>query len=440
MSPALLLGLCVVAAATTPPSTTPPPPTTTTTTTTVRVGLEHRIRGEVLVDDFRTPDGGDAAGLFLRSLGGLTVESGPFFGTLELIDARALLSGARPSTSHIDALDVLQAHVGIRLHDAFVADDVWEVRVGRLTMDLGSRRLVARNEFRNTINAFSGVDSTWTRRGLGLHAFVVTPLRRLPDDDALAATPDGVIDGLSPPWQPDVDSGALLVGASATQTHQGIDVQLTSLWFDEGSGGRRLWSPSLWLRRPPRPGAFDFALEVMPQLGQTGDGQRVREHRALALHASLGHCFDVVGRPRFVIAWDHASGDAVDDADGSDDIDRRFDPLFGARHFELGPTGLFGPLARADLSSPGLRLELGGDDVELLVPGRAAWRAVPTTPTKPTSALAIGPFLGALGEVRLRGWPRGSMTPEVGVAAFSALDAGRPAPFGWLQLTGRFRT
>ena len=169
MSAIFFLGLCAIATATTPPSTTPPPPPTTTTTPTIRVGLEHRVRGEALVDDFRTPgpDGGDAAGLFLRSLGGLTVESGPFFGTLELIDARALLSGAPPSTSHINVLDVLQAHVGVRLHDAFVADDVWEVRVGRLTMDLGSRRLVARNEFRNTITAFSGVDSTWTRRGLG---------------------------------------------------------------------------------------------------------------------------------------------------------------------------------------------------------------------------------------------------------------------------------
>jgi len=426
MSPALFLSLCTVAA--------------TTPTTTVRVGLEHRVRGEVLVDDFRTPgpDGGDAAGLFLRSLGGLTVESGPFFGTLELIDARALLSGAPPSTSHINALDVLQAHVGVRLHDAFVADDVWEVRVGRLTMDLGSRRLVARNEFRNTITAFSGVDSTWTRRGLGLHAFVVTPLQRLPDDDALAASADGVIDGLWPAWQPDVDSGALLAGASATQTHRGIDVQLTSLWFDEGSGGRRRWSPSLWLRRPPRPGAFDFALEVMPQLGQTGDGRRVREHRALAIHASVGHRFDVTGSPRLAIAWDHVSGDAVDDV--GDNIDQRFDTLFGARRFEFGPTGLFGPLARADLSSPAFRFEIGGDDVELLVAGRAAWRAVPTAPTKPTSAVAIGPFFGVLGEVRLRAWPRGSVTPEVGVATFSALDAGRPTLFGWLQLTGRFST
>lgn len=420
MTPALLVGLYACLAAT--PS---PPPTPS-----VRVGLEHRLRGEVLIDDFRKPgpDPEDAAGVFLRSLGGVEVDSGPLVGTLEFIDARALLVGAAPSTSHVDALDILQANVGVRLQDAFLDDDVWEVRVGRRTIDLGSRRLVARNEFRNTINAFTGIDTTWMRRGLALRAFVVTPVRRLPDDDALAAATDGPIDVLSPPWQPDSGAGALLIGATAAQTHNGIDILLTSLWLDEGADGRRLWSPSVWFRRAPRTGTFDFALEVMPQLGHVGDGKRVREHRALAIHASLGHRFDVAARPRVVVAWDHASGDVVDD-----DIDQRFDPLFGARRFELGPTGLFGPLARADLSSPGLRLELSGADAELLLATRAAWRAAPTPST-------TGPWLGGLGELRLRGWPRGAVTPEVGVAAFAASELVRPSLFGWLQLTGRFST
>jgi hypothetical protein len=421
MTPALLVGLCACLAAT--PS---PPPTPS-----VRVGLEHRLRGEVLVDDFRKPgpDPEDAAGLFLRSLGGVEVDSGLLVGTLEFIDARALLVGAAPSTSHVDALDVLQANVGVRLQGAFLDDDVWEVRVGRRTIDLGSRRLVARNEFRNTINAFTGIDTTWMRRGLALRGFVVTPVRRLPDDDALVAATGGPVDGLLPPWQPDVGTGALLVGATAAQTHAGIDILLTSLWLDEGADRRRLWSPSVWFRRAPRPGAFDFALEVMPQLGRTGDAGRGREHRALAIHASLGHRFDVAGRPRLVVAWDHASGDVDDD----DDIDHRFDSLFGARRFEYGPTGLFGPLARADLSSPAVRLELGGADAELLLAARAAWRAVPTVSTS-------GPWRGGLGEVRLRGWPRGAVTPEVGVAAFAASELLRPSLFGWLQLTGRFST
>ena len=57
------------------------------------------------------------------------------------------------------------------------------VQLGRLTMDLGSRRLVARNRFRNNTNAFTGVDWKWqSELGWDFRAFYVLPVQRLPSE------------------------------------------------------------------------------------------------------------------------------------------------------------------------------------------------------------------------------------------------------------------
>ena len=61
-----------------------------------------------------------------------------------------------------------------------------ELQLGRMTMDFGSRRLVARNRFRNTSNAFTGVAWTWKGvRDHTLRAFYVLPLKRRPTSRSL---------------------------------------------------------------------------------------------------------------------------------------------------------------------------------------------------------------------------------------------------------------
>jgi hypothetical protein len=67
-----------------------------------------------------------------------------------------------------------------------------------------------------------------------------------------------------------------------------------------------------------------------------------------------GWTFDVAWQPRLAIQWDYASGDK----DPTDDKNGRFDTLFGARRFELGPTGIYGPFARSNLNTFGLRVEV----------------------------------------------------------------------------------
>jgi hypothetical protein len=79
-----------------------------------------------------------------------------------------------------------------QLYGAFSTTDLgetglgFEAKAGRMTLDLGSRRLVARNVFRNTTNAFTGVllrlrdpDARWH-----LQLFANQPVQRLPKDKA----------------------------------------------------------------------------------------------------------------------------------------------------------------------------------------------------------------------------------------------------------------
>ena len=76
--------------------------------------------------------------------------------------------------------------------------------------------------------------------------------------------------------------------------------------------------------------------------------------------------------PRLQFQYDFASGD--DDA--SDGNNNRFDTLFGARRFEWGPTSIYGPFARSNLSSPGLRLTVKPHrKINLMMALRGYWLA-----------------------------------------------------------------
>lgn len=77
----------------------------------------------------------------------------------EVIDSRAYDSDAGSSvgTGEVNALEIVQAYIGARLGDALGVGTTSTVQLGRFTMPLGSGRFVARNNFRNTTNAFTGL-------------------------------------------------------------------------------------------------------------------------------------------------------------------------------------------------------------------------------------------------------------------------------------------
>ena len=71
------------------------------------------------------------------------------------------------------------------------------------------------------------------------------------------------------------------------------------------------------------------------------------------LHAEAGWTLDAPWSPRVSVHYDLVSGD-----NSPGDLEsERFDPLFGDRSFEFGPTSIYGAILRSNLDSPGIRIE-----------------------------------------------------------------------------------
>jgi hypothetical protein len=144
-------------------------------------------------------------------------------------------------------------------------------------------------------------------------------------------------------------------------------------------------------------------------------------HRALAGHASVGYRFRGTWSPRLVFLFDHASGDR----DPDDDRNGRFDPLFGARAFDLNATGFYGAFARSNISARGVRIEaVPHGRIELLADYRryalASARDAWTTTGLRDATGSSGTVLGRQveGRIRARLLP-GTATLDVGGVVLS---------------------
>jgi hypothetical protein len=135
------------------------------------VGLENRTRYETLSDTFKPSQpkpapnaGGGNQQIAMQSDLWIQAKLGKFRFAAEFLDARGLLSdhGTNntpnpPNNTMIDTADFTQAYASWADQNAFYSGRGIEVKAGRQTMDLGSRRLVARPIYRNTVNSFTGL-------------------------------------------------------------------------------------------------------------------------------------------------------------------------------------------------------------------------------------------------------------------------------------------
>lgn len=315
----------------------------------------------------------------MRTLASVEFRRRAFAATLEFADARLYATDATPrNTTHVNAFEPLQAFIAWRGHDVIAPGDGLTVQAGRMTMNLGSRRLIARNEYRNTINGFTGVDAQWRDdRGDGVRVFAVMPVVRRPSDaDALIDNEIELDREATHAWL----GGAVYSRAPADGAPGGEAYLLGYAEADTTavpSANRRLLVPGARLLLPPAAGQADAQVEVIGQFGRShasaaDDDATSLRHRAAALHVTAGYTLTTAWRPRGALQVDYASGDRR----GDDKRNNRFDPLFGARRFDFGPTGLWGAIARANVVAPGARVEaVPSKRLDGMVAYRAVWLA-----------------------------------------------------------------
>jgi hypothetical protein len=375
-----------------------------------KISASIRARYEALHDQFRPGLDKNDDLVTIRTSIAAEYDSGPIRIGGEVVDARAYFGdpGSSISTGEVNALEPIQAYVGADFGAVLGKGSASSLDAGRFVLDFGSRRLVARNEFPNTTTSFTGVKFEW--RGAAkerLTLFYTYPQQRRPDGKA------DLLDN-KVRWDHEGDDLVFWGGffnklkiAGATN----LDLYLFALDEKDAPGrptrDRHIYTPGFRVFRDPAASKIDYQLEYAYQFGHirtgTAAGAPWQDVSAHTLHAELGYQFAAPWQPRFAVFYDFGSGDR---AGGKYS---RFDGLFGSRRADWGPGGIYGPLGRSNVSSPGFRLEVKPSKrLDAFVAYRAAWLDSATDSFASTGVRdasgASGKFAGHQIEARARYW------------------------------------
>lgn len=351
------------------------PTTVQAETGPLSIAASARLRVESIDGQFRPNAPTNDTMVSLKTTLDAEYDAGPIRFGAELWDARAWGQDKVSSagTNEVNALELVQANVKVELGNK-AAGGHGLLTAGRFTLDFGGRRLVSRQRFRNTTNAFTGVHLGWTAKGgQKIDLLWAMPHVRLPEDA------DGVrADRVA--WDQE-STDLMFFGGHASLPHVlGGAIQPYAYGLverdsaDRLTRNRRLATVGARLFRQPAAGKWDHDVEATYQFG------RARRSTALAdvndldvsawmVHAELGRTLPAPWKPRVAVLFDAASGDG-----GKAGRYARFDTLYGARRFEFGPNGLYGPFNRANIISPSVRFEVAPSKrTDAFIAWRSAW-------------------------------------------------------------------
>jgi Alginate export len=408
------------------------------------VGVEQRTRYENISDAFKgsaeknlPSSGGDQMIAFQNDIW-VQAKFGKFRFATEFLDARTTGqdNSSKPNgvpypvnNSSADTLDFAQVFFSWADQNTLNSGIGSEFKLGRQTMDLGSRRLVARPVYRNTVNNFTGLRA----RGISydnwqVNTFVTMPVIRYPN--YVSASPYQNLQNHQQWNQEDTHSwfsGGILEGYNI---FNGIKVlkdinalketnaEIYLYQLDENDSNspvnatrnRHYFTPGLRFYQKPAKGKFDFQAEGMGQYGTvnyaaTGTyANRTQTHEAYSSHLEAGYSFDMPWSPRFFLEYDYATGSKNWANQSASGTDGRFDPLYGASDFDFGPTGIYGAFQRSNINSPGYKFNFSPrNDLEFSIQQRLVWLAsgkdcwggsTCTSATTPTLVNGNGSYVG----------------------------------------------
>lgn len=328
----------------------------------------------------------------------------------ELFDSRAYNANAGTpiSTNEVNTFELVQAYVAGGITEPLGKGSKLTLTAGRMTLNLGSRRLVAADDYRNTTNGYTGIRADLSaKNGVKATLIYTLPQVRLPDD------PQGIRDNKV---QVDRESFDLVLWGGLVSKAKLLGHAMGELSYfhlgERDSPGRPTRDRSLdtlgaRLIADPRPGRFDFELEAIYQTGEVSaslaPAATTQNVSATFVHADIGYTFATAWKPRLSLEFDRASGDRPGGRYG------RFDTLFGMRRADLAPAGLYNAVGRANIVTPGIRIEASPSKrVDWFAVYRPMWLASDTDSFSTTgvrdAAGRSGDFAGHQIEARLRYW------------------------------------
>lgn len=324
----------------------------------LRLSGSLRARIEAIDGQFRPAVATSDQLLTLRTTLFAEYDSGPVRIGAEFHDARGYLQSRNSSVDSgtVNALEFSQYYLGADLGDALGENSDSRLTVGRMTMALGSSRLVSRQGFRNAMNSYTGVRFERTSADGGrVVAFWTMPAVRLPLDAA-------GIRGNRVKWDRESTGVQLFGFFGSLPLDKATTVEVYGYGLRENdrddfqTADRRLFTPGARLRRMPSGGGPEFEVEAMAQVGTARRTRSAADTadvpvRAFGFHGEAGYRWAGGWKPRITAFLDYYTGDRGGKTMG------RFDFLYGGRRFEVGPTALYGPVSRSNLVSPGVRLE-----------------------------------------------------------------------------------
>lgn len=281
------------------------------------LGVEHRTRWEYRDDDLRRPVLLDDNQFLLRSRAYLGVREivDPFRVAVEFQDSRQFNTQFADSNRDINENDILQLFGELYFKDALGKDYPASFRAGRMTLEYLDRRLLRRNRWRNTTDAFDGMRLQLGQPSADWQFDVIAAmpveirLRQMDRSDE-----ERWFYGLVGAWRP---------------WRRWITLEPYYFILDEdrkdpAALDRTIHTMGLHVFGPLGTRGFDYSIDAAFQFGESG-GQH---QRAFAEYAEVGYAIDAPGKPRVAVSMAYASGDG----DPDDNVSGRFDKLFGAGH------------------------------------------------------------------------------------------------------------
>lgn len=333
----------------------------------------------------------------------------------EVYDSRAYLGkqGSSISSNEVNTFEPVQAYVAANFDAPFGKGTRASVQLGRYVLNLGSRRLIASDDFRNTTNGYSGVRADLTLRDGATATLIYTlPQIRLPDDLP------SVLDNKA---QLDKESfDQRLWGGIFTCACTIGDAKLETSYFrfqERDAPGRptrdrNLHSLGARLIKEPRLGSFDYEIEGIYQLGKASASTSLLAARlpvdANFMHADLGYSFPGATKLRLSAEYDYASGDR-----GNGKY-TRFDTLFGMRRADFGPGGIYSAIGRTNISTAGMRAEIAPSKrLDAFATYHALWLANRTDAFSTTGVRDVTGHSGRFGGHQIDGRLRYWVVPNV---------------------------